>query len=165
MGLKRNGEQCEVWAVNGTLQASEATLHLQSWTLDGQPVEESNQHIRLAANTASELAACPFRLAPDTVLSAQLIQHGQIVARASAWHEPFKYLTLPHPGVTITPSGEDSVVVRTERPAKGVFLSTDAPLLWSDNMLDVFPGDPQRLSASGLGSMPVRVTWLHEKIV
>ncbi len=161
IGLKRSGEQCEVWAVNSTLQDGEATLRLQSWTLDGQPIEESKQSVILAANTATELAPCPFRLATDHVLSAQLIQHRQVVARASAWHEPFKYLALPHPGITVTPTGEDSVVVRTERPAKGVVLSTDAPLLWSDNMLDIFPDDAQTLKAPGLGSMSINVNWLH----
>jgi beta-mannosidase len=161
VGLKRDGERCQIWATNGTLQECEVTLHLCNWTLDGQLIEESQQQVTLTANSATELGSCPFLLAMNHVLSARLIHNGQVIARTSAWPEPFKYLALPQPGLKIVSCGKDSVTVSVERPAKGVLLSTDTPLLWSDNMLDVFPDDPQTLSAPGLGVTPIRIDWLR----
>jgi len=137
------------------------TLHLRNWTLDGQLIEESQQQVTLTANSATEPGSCPFLVAMNHVLSARLIHNGQVIARASAWPEPFKYLALPQPGLKVVSCGKDSVTVSVERPAKGVLLSTDTPLLWSDNMLDVFPDDPQTLNAPGLGVTPVRIDWLR----
>jgi hypothetical protein len=39
--------------------------------------------------------------------------------------------------------------------------STGDGVRWSDNMLDVFPNDPQIIQAQGLGDKEIQVPWLR----
>ena len=50
--------------------------------------------------------------------------------------------------------------MRVARPAKGVWLAASDGIAWDDNMLDVLPGDPQIITARGLGDRPVEAQWL-----
>ena len=50
--------------------------------------------------------------------------------------------------------------MRAARLAKGVWLSAGDGIAWNDNMLDVLPGDPQIITARGLGDRPVEAQWL-----
>jgi len=96
------------------------------------------------------------------VVSARLLDvvSGEVLGRYSNWPEPFKYLTFPTPQeVSLTldvssPSsamdggnldgGYDTIRVGVERPIKGLVLDVDGEdTKWSDQALDVVPGDDQ----------------------
>jgi beta-mannosidase len=47
------------------------------------------------------------------------------------------------------------------RPAKGVLLAAAGDVAWSDNFLDLLPGDEQIVAARGLGDAPLRIRWLR----
>jgi beta-mannosidase len=69
-------------------------------------------------------------------------------------------LTLPDPGLTLTQE-QERLRLRVERPAKGVWLSAGDGITWSDNMVDLLPGDEQMVVVRGLGGHQVYAQWLQ----
>jgi len=145
-----------VWAVNGTLTAVDAELIVRGYSLGGAELFAREQRVALAPNRATELGTHLFGQKEQTVVAARLLVEGDVVARATLWPEPFKYLTLPDPDISIQRSG-DRLQVQAARPAKGVWLTAGEGAAWDDNMLDLLPGDTQMVTASGLGNQPIHV--------
>lgn len=82
----------------------------------------------------------------SVVVGARLIdaRTGDVLARFADWPQPYRYLDFPDPGLRLTVE-RDNVLIEVARPAKGLVLSIDGgdEVGWSDNALDVMPGDPQ----------------------
>lgn len=156
----KNGKAA-FWGVNNQTAAVEAELRLTTWTLDGQKVEESRQPVALLPNQATELGEMAFKSEAALVVSAVLWQGGEVLARASLWPEPFKYLDLPDPEIEILRLPGDRLQLQAARPAKGVFFSSETKVNWSDNMLDLMPGEPQVITAPGIGSAAIKTQSLH----
>ena len=99
----------------------------------------------------------------SVVVSARLLNaNGEVLARFSDWPQPFKHLELQHPRLRITENGE-VIKVKVTRPVKGVWLSVPdggEEVRWSDNALDMVPGDNQVVIARGLKGRQVWVAWL-----
>jgi beta-mannosidase len=161
VGLARGAGGAEVWAVNGTLAPVEAELELRAWTLGGDLAAEQRQAVALPPNRATELGGFGFDVGAQLVCGARLLVRGEVVARAALWPEPFKDLTLPDPGIEVERASDQTLRVRSARPAKGVLLADGDGVAWSDNQLDLLPGDEQTIAARGLGAEEVRVRWLH----
>jgi beta-mannosidase len=159
--LTHAGDGAEVWAVNGLQAAVEAELVLRLWQLDGQQMREERRQIVLAPNQATESGRLGYAGESMLVAGVQLVVGGDIVARATLWPEPFKYLTLPDPGLEVTRLDESRLRVQARRPAKGVWLEAGPGVCWSDNMLDLLPWDAQWITAQGLGTSEVKARWLR----
>jgi beta-mannosidase len=159
--LAHVADGAEVWAVNGLQATLEAELLLRLWQLDGQQVCEERRQVVLAPNQATELERFAYGGESVLVASALLLVPGKVLARAALWPEPFKYLTLPDPGVDVRRLDESTVRVRADRPAKGVWLQGGPEARWSDNMLDLLPGDEQTITAQRFGNAEVQVRWLR----
>ncbi len=160
VGLARTAGGAEVWAVNGRQTALEAALVLRLFRLDGQQVREERRQIVLPPNQAAALGTFAYDGESPLVAGAQLLVQGTVMARAALWPEPFKYLTLPDPELELTRLDESKLHLRVARPAKGVWLWAEG-VRWSDNMLDLLPGDEQIISAQGLGMSEVQARWLR----
>lgn len=159
IGLLRKAGKAEVWVVNGRVKAVAGDLLLTAWNLAGEKLTEEKRPVHLAPNQVNELL--PISLAEGTVvLSARLLVTGEVVARATWWLEPFKHLTLPHPGIKVQRLKDDRLRLSVERPAKGVVLSAEQDIPWSDNFLDLLPGDAQTVAAPGLGKAKLTLRWL-----
>ncbi|MDQ4075514.1 MAG: glycoside hydrolase family 2 protein [Chloroflexota bacterium] len=152
-------EGAAVWAVNGTPDSVEAELRLSSWTLDGDSGPTEHRKLLLPPNRATELGTFNVDENASLVLGARLLVDGNVVSRAALWPQPFKYLTLPDPGLQIERDGE-TLRLRVARPAKGVWLSAGDGVSWSDNMLDLLPDDNQIVVAHGLAHRPVHARYL-----
>lgn len=161
VGLARAAGGTEVWAVNGGQTTLEAELALRLWQLDGQQVREERRQIVLPPNRATELGTFAYDAERLLIASAQLVTAGAIAARTVLWPEPFKYLALPDPELEVTRLDETSLRLRVARLAKGVWLQAGPEVRWSDNMLDLLPGDEQIITAQGLGTSGVQACWLH----
>lgn len=87
------------------------------------------------------------------VLAARVWVDGHIAARDVDWPQPFKYLDLSDRGldVTVSESAEGRVLkINAQKPVKClVFEEQDGK--FSDNALDIVPGDEQVVTVSGLG--------------
>lgn len=106
----------------------------------------------------------------SVVVAARLIdkETGQILARFTDWPQPYRYLDFPEPGLEVSIERETSkLTLSVIKPVKGLVLSVQGEgeeVKWSDNALDIMPGDPQVVVAYGLGDRAVSVAYLgHEK--
>jgi beta-mannosidase len=129
--------------------------------LRGKLVSEQRRAIELAANRATEMGEIAVTYDKEVVIGARLLQDGTVLARTTLWPEPFKYQKLPDPEIKIERLDGQTIRVAALRPAKGVWLTSGNGIHWSDNMLDVLPGDPQVVIAQGLGESLVRVRTLR----
>lgn len=79
--------------------------------------------------------------------------------------EPFKYIHFPDPGLKIAVAG-DEVTLSSEKPIKGIVLdvaeSPDEEPKWSDQAIDLVPGDPQVVVAAGLNGRSVKARYLGD---
>ncbi len=156
--MATHDNQVELWAVNGTTVAIEGEVVIDTWTLDGTLVAEERHDVTLAANQGTELKS--IQRQDIQVISVRLLKDGVTIARAASWPEPFKYLSLPEPEITIERQDAQTLHVKVQRPAKGVWLSAGDGVRWSDNMLDVFPNDSQIIKVQELGDAEVQVHFL-----
>jgi len=161
IGLARHTrEEVASWVVNSTTTSIKAELEIRAWTLSGKLMSEQWRGIELAANRAVETGE--IAIADDNlVIGARLLKDGIVLARTTLWPEPFKYLALPDPEIKIERLDGQTIRIAALRPAKGVWLTSGNGIRWSDNMLDVLPGDPQVVIAQGLGESIVRVRTLR----
>ena len=83
----------------------------------------------------------------------------RLLFSAALWPEPFKYLRLLDPGIELSQTG-DQLVLRAARPAKGVWLEAGEGVAWSDNFLDLLPGDEVNVTAAGLNGAAPALRWL-----
>lgn len=98
---------------------------------------------------------------PIVVQARLLDAGGEVLARYSNWPEPWKYLTFPEAGLQITSEGE-SVKLSCSQPIKGIVLEVDGEdCQWSDQAIDLMPGDDQVVSAKGLNGRKVSAKVSH----
>jgi len=158
VGLARAAEGVAAWAVNATRDTVEGVLVVRGFGADGAALFAHERRVTLDPNRATELGAIDADSARDAplVVAARLIVRGAVVARATLWAEPFKYVTMSDPEIVLEHDG-DHVRLQATRPAKGVWLEAGAGVEWSDNMLDLLPDDPQTVTARGLSDQPLEV--------
>jgi beta-mannosidase len=180
----------DVWATNSTLQPQEAILELSFVDLVSSWTHQEVHRVKLQPNMSTELlSAITCEAPPGTnsstvVIGARLLSTNNphtVLARASDWPQPLKYaLYNADPKIEVTVSGED-IRVRAARPVKCLVLSVEDDGLrkegftwerwqestnvhWSDNALDLMPGDEQSVWASGLAGRHIKVAYLgHEQ--
>ena len=159
LALNKDGD-AELWAVNGITKPIRAEVEINTWTLDGTLIAQERRAMKLAANQGTELGSVPHD--DMHIISARLLRDGVTIARAALWPEPFKYLTLPDPEITVERLDAHTLRVESKRPAKGVWLSASHDVQWSDNMLDLFPNEPQIVKVNGLEDGEIQVRWLDK---
>ncbi len=150
-----------VWAVNSTLEPVTADLDVQVWTLTGSQISRERRTVSLLPNRSTELGTVATSASGPVAVSVRLVQDQTVLARVIQWPEPPKSAVYPDPSLHIRQQGADCLQISVERPARGVYLSGPAGVVWSDNMLDLVPGDPQEVHVAGLRSLDdLRVRWL-----
>jgi len=161
IGLAQTPDGAQAWVVNGTTAAIDGRLELRTWTITGELMGVERADVTLPANQSLELGAFGLGAGGTLVFDARLLVDGNVVARASAWPEPYKYLHLPDPMIVLDLEDSETIRLRSVRPAKGVVLSAGDGIEWSDNMVDLMPDDEQIITARGLGDRPVQIRWLQ----
>ncbi len=161
-GIARvSDERVAIWGANSLGSTLEAELEINTWSLTGELLAHEHAQVTLAPNQSSELREIENQLRETHIMAVRLVKDGAVIARAALWPEPFKYLTLPDPEISVEHLEHNAVRVQVKQPTKGVWLSAGDGVAWSDNMLDVFPDYPQVIVATGITSdAPIQVRWL-----
>ncbi|KAI0053587.1 glycoside hydrolase family 2 protein [Auriscalpium vulgare] len=169
----------EIWGTNSTYEEKHATLQVTSFDLEKPGWQDQwEKKIVLAPNSSTELwkgevPGQPVRtttseVPKDIVVSARLLgEDGAVLSRYSNWPEPFKYIHFPAVedlGFKIATLGDgESVELSTLRPIKGVVLDAEGDFVkWSDQAIDLVPGDPQVIKAVGLKGRAVKARFLGD---
>lgn len=161
VGLARGPEGAvQAWCVNGTAEEVDAIVALRGFTLEGEEVPGLRRDlpVRLGADRAVELGEVAPPPGPEVVVGARLLIAGEVVSRAALWPEPLRDLRLRDPALRVTREQEERALrLAVARPAKGVLLrvagAADGADAWSDNLLDLLPGDEQVVRCAGAGPL------------
>ncbi|KAF9226510.1 glycoside hydrolase family 2 protein [Gyrodon lividus] len=168
----------EIWGTNSTLTEKKAELEVTSFDLHSTWADKFTMDVVLAANSSTELFSGqlpgqPIRTKLSEVprviiISARLLdESGAVLGRYSNWPEPFKFIKFPaikDLGLTIK-TGDDgeSVELSSQKPIKGIVLDVEGQdVKWSDQAIDLVPGDPQVIKAIGLEGREVTVRFLGD---
>jgi beta-mannosidase len=158
--LTAEGQGVTCWASNHALEALEATLTLNCWSLDGELLDQTRQVVQIGANQATQLVARAAPSAVPCVWAARLQQDQRVIARAARFPEPPRSADYSAAQVQLTPLGEGRYQVRADRPVRGVWLAADdAEARWDDNMLDLLPDDPQVVRLMSAGHVQQVALW------
>ncbi|KAF8492119.1 glycoside hydrolase [Gautieria morchelliformis] len=179
----------DVWATNATLETVEATLELGFFDLESEWTQTEKHAVVLQANQSTELLSMsvahrPANVQPDqysesdkdpgvtpshsVVVSARLVEPGtrEVIARYTDWPQPYRVLTFPNPELRVRVR-EETVSIDVARPVKGLVLGVEGEgeeVMWSDNNLDVVPGDGREIVARSIGGRRVKVAYMgHER--
>jgi hypothetical protein len=82
------------------------------------------------------------------------------------WPQPLLKLLLTDPEVLLEEKASDdpqlrSIQVQVTRPAKALWLSAGEHAVFSDNLLDVLPGEVVEITVKDPELSPIRVVGLH----
>ncbi|KAH9891930.1 glycoside hydrolase [Cubamyces lactineus] len=167
----------EVWGANSTLDARTVRLELRCFDLLSAWTHTEVLDAILLPNKSTELLSIPCPCPPlpegephavtpshSVVVGARLVSRetGEVLARYTDWPQPFRHVDFPDPALHVEVAGE-KVSVRVEKPLKGLFLTVETdcdkgePARWTDNALDVLPGDPQTVELRRAGGTYVRL--------
>ena len=81
--------------------------------------------------------------------------------------EPFKFINFPPIDamglkVTVKKDGE-TVLLEAKKPIKGIVRDVEgADAHWSDQAIDLFPGDPQEVRVTGLKGRKIKTRFLGD---
>ena len=108
------------------------------------------------------LRSPPLEAPKGSIVAARLLKGDEVLSRFTLWPEPYKYLTPSHPNLKVLRIAEDKLLLHCEKPIKGLWLEA-REVEWSDNMLDLNPGDERVIEASGLGNQRLRVRYMGSR--
>ncbi|KAL1410297.1 hypothetical protein Q8F55_004303 [Vanrija albida] len=165
--------EVELWGCNSTVEPKAAKVELVSFDLNDGVVDKRDFPVVLQPNASMEIwkgdvPGQPVRTsvsqAPRPIVVQAVLRDGDggsVLARYSNWPEPWKSLTFPEAKLKLAVNG-DTVTVTAEKPIKGLVLDVEGggedggdEVQWSDQALDVMPGDAQTVTAKGLGGRSV----------
>ncbi|QYS95286.1 Beta-mannosidase [Trichoderma simmonsii] len=173
----------DVWAVNGSLEALNATLKLRMFDIaTGSTIELPNScgnlkdghKLELPPNQTTEIGNIDIPNPDQTVFAAYLEdRQGTVLARWVSWPEPLRLVHLARDlAVKISyESGEDGtsdkLLVSASAPVKGVMLSVPMTeegddAVFEDNFLDLVPGETVQVQVQGLNGRSVQSRFLYD---
>ena len=158
VGLQRGADGVAAWVVNGKPSRVPLELELRVITLDGAEVSVERYELIPQPNSVLELGVLA-QATGEQVVAARLLMSGEVVARMVSWPQPLHEVALQNPEISVERQG-DRLTLRAVRPAKGVWLDAGDGVRWSDNSVDLVPGDEQQIEAQRLGERGIRIASL-----
>lgn len=156
----------DIWGVNSGLKDVDGTLQIQTFNVStGEKLESlPDQKVTLKANQTTEFKK-DMKISdeePVVVYSKIVDSSGKILASAGDWPQPLKYLKFPNRSVDIQVK-DDEVILKSDKPVKGVEITLESDLFIDDNGFDLFPGDTKVVEIKGLKSSDkVSLNWYQK---
>ncbi|RAR07786.1 glycoside hydrolase family 2 protein [Stemphylium lycopersici] len=160
-----NTSDYEVWVASQRLEEVIATVELRYISVEsGREIKEKiiKQDIRLVPNGTTDVLSGTIdnRNEEPHVLAVRIWIDGEIVSRDVDWPQPLKYLDFEDRGVEVIPQGE-TIVVRAQKPTKGLVFEERSGVLVHDSAIDIVPGDEQIIKVRGLGKQDEPLRWTY----
>ena len=160
------------WATSVALQPTSYSLVMKAFELStGLELFSCTETKTLVANMTTELFDIelpkPRTSKDEPVIISTCLKtlpddgsEGVVVARCTNWPQPYRYLTIPKPKLSICVDG-DKISAKANVPVKGLaFYVEDVDEVdFEDNLIDLVPGDEQIVVAHGLNWRAV--TWRY----
>ncbi|MFW5657711.1 MAG: glycoside hydrolase family 2 protein [Bacteroidota bacterium] len=139
----------KVGIVNDRLEQINGQLILKLMDFDGQVIWERASLVEIPANSSRDYFnenKYEFFLRKNTrhlLLSAELVEGGEVISKNTFFFRPFKELNIPEPKVEYTIAKSDNgfdIQLQTDKLAKNVYLQMgDEEGFFSDNYFDMLP--------------------------
>ncbi|KAF8812399.1 glycoside hydrolase family 2 protein [Phlegmacium glaucopus] len=171
----------EIWGTNSTLSDKGATVEVTAFDLNSNWTEKWEIESTLSLNSSTELYKGKLPGQPERtkksdvpkniVVSARLLDENKnVMGRYSNWPEPFKFIDFPpleELGLQVeTGKDGETVTLSCCKPIKGIVLDVEGDYVqWSDQAIDLVPGDPQTVRGVGLGGRQVKTRFLGDGTV
>lgn len=160
----------EVWVASNSAEALVGSVELRFISIESgkdlrYPVRKVNVSITANGTTDITDGVIDHIVEPEPyVLAARLWINGELVARDVDWPQPFKYIDLPDPQLkaTLSPLSGDNTQTLTltvKKPVKCLVIEEDYGIVYSDNALDIVPGDVQEVTITGLSETRTQLTY------
>ncbi|RCK62291.1 Beta-mannosidase B [Candida viswanathii] len=128
---------------------------------------EAIDHLEFTTNEVNTIVR--DRKYPDlkdtSIVYLKLIKDNEVVSRSSDWPQPLRNLpwSKHSANISLDHLGEDTFEISTTTPVKGLELYVPGrTYVFSDNAIDVFPGDPQQVRIIGLSEADIgQVRYRH----
>lgn len=159
------------WATNVKLESVSLSLTINAFELStGKELFSATEVRGLGANITTELfdIELPKASTPEeAVIISTCLRNlpsdgseGSIIARCTNWPQPYRYLTMPKPKLTVSVHG-DTITAKANLPVKGLafYVEEVDEVKFEDNLIDLVPGDEQVVIARGLNGRAV--TWRY----
>lgn len=171
-----NSPKLQLWGCNSTLDSKKVKVEVVAFDLEHGEVARVNHNVTLGANSSTEIwkgdvpgqavRTSDADVPRPIVVQARLFDRasGELLARYSNWPEPWKYLTFPDPELRIRQTaGSEEVTLSCAKPIKGIVLDVEGEACeWSDQAIDLFPGDDQVVLAKGLNGRKVSARYIGD---
>jgi beta-mannosidase len=153
----------EVWVASQELHDILATVELRFISIKtGAEIKDKvvKKDIKLVPNGTTDVLSGTIdnRDEEPHVLAVRLWIDSTLVSRDVDWPQPLKYLDFADRGLEVIPHGE-TIVVRAEKPTKGLVFEERSGVLLHDSAIDVVPGDEQVIKVRGLGQRDAPLRW------
>lgn len=159
----------ESWVASQRLEEVVATVELRFISVEsGKEIKEKivKKNLKLVPNGTTDVCSGTIdnRNEEPHVLAVRIWVDGEIVARDVDWPQPLKYLDFEDRGLEVLPQG-DTIVVKAQKPTKGLVFEERSGVLVHDSAIDIVPGDEQIIRVKGLGKQdePLRWTYLGKE--
>ncbi|MES2933553.1 MAG: glycoside hydrolase family 2 protein [Pseudomonadota bacterium] len=164
IGLLQEAGQLTAWIVNGSSSACALALRLQVFSLDGSLLDEHSETVNAMENCVTPIMLAPRNERQPVIAAATLYRmdgdQPERIAANVAWPEPYKDHVWPDPHIHIERVSSERITLTVSRPTKGIWLQTEHPVRWSDNFIDLMPGESRTLEAPGLGAQAIDCRYL-----
>lgn len=168
----------DVWATNAGLSATTVEFQLKAFDLESDWTFLDSRTVELRANSSTEIISslpCPHRYQQEespriphpsySVVYAAFLtkpETGELLSQHIDWPQPLKFIEPRDPDIRLELSG-NLIIVSVEYPVKGLVLSVpgrEDEVRWSDNCIDILPGYPYKLQATGIAGRPIHAAYL-----
>jgi beta-mannosidase len=149
-----------VWVANATTSIHRVSFRLRfisiATGLDvSQPIMQT---VDAKATGTTEVASGDGPEAEATLILSEVFdQEGSLLSYDIDWPQPLKHITFPDRQLKIDVQEPGRIVVTAGKPVKGLFFTNDK-VEWSDNGIDVAPGQDIVITAKGLQEAP---KWMY----
>ncbi|KAL4887339.1 glycoside hydrolase superfamily [Aspergillus karnatakaensis] len=160
----------DIWVASSRLDPIIATVEVRYISIaTGEDIRPSSSFvgIRIQPNGTTDIFAetLDYTQEPYTepmVIFAKLIVDGGTISRDIDWPQPLKYLNLEERGVKVEYNADQSAVrVTATKPVKGLVFEERPGLWFSENGIDVVPGDERVIAVKGVESQDGLPAWTY----
>ncbi len=150
ISFEEKNDSLQIFIVSDNLTDTKAELQLRIIDFEGEEYWSENQVLNITANSSKVYFSKEINgfSKSNHLLGARLTSNGKTLASNIYYFVPPKELQLPSPHIqkeiTKTKNGY-SIVLKTDKLAKNVFLSIDGDGFFSDNYFDLLPGKEKKV--------------------
>ena len=158
----------ECWVVSSGMEEVKASVEVRFISIaSGKDIQEPIvKVVNMAPNGSTDVVKGELdnMNTEPHALAARVWIDEKLVSRDADWPQPLKYVSFKERGLKVEVRG-DKLVVKTEKPVKGLTFEEREGVLLTDSAIDVIPGDEQIVKVTGMkGDKPLEWMFLgmHE---